>query len=339
MSGKNYQVVIVFNLEKRTTHGEAKDLIALGGTSTTTNHLYHAMQALGERVSKMPVSGTLDSLRDQLSHFSQEDTFVFNNCDGFNGINTGSVDVTRVIEEMGFEHSGAPAEAIRLCTDKIQLKEILSRAGIPTPNYQVFEKTPRRLQLTMPVIVKPAREDGSVGIELVSVANDAGSALKRIAYIIERYHQPALVEEFIDGRELNAALWGNNPTVAMPIAEQDYSRIRDPLKRLLTYASKWEPDSFYYKNIPVICPAKLTPDENMSVEAVAKLTYEALGLRDYGRIDLRLKDGIPWVIDVNDIPDLSPDSGFPNTAIAAGYDYNSMVRRLLDVSLQRVGWK
>lgn len=338
MSGKKYQVVIVFNLEKQTTHGEAKDFIALGSTSTTTDLLYHAMLELGERVSRLPVSGTLGMLREQLSSFPVKETLIFNNCDGFNGINIGAVDVTRVIEDMRFEHSGAPAEAILQCADKIHFKENLTKAGIPTPAYQVFEKIPRQIQLNLPVIVKPAREDGSVGIELASVANDPGSALKRIAYIIERYHQPALVEEFIDGRELHSALWGNDPPAALPISEQDYSLIPEPLKRLLTYDSKWEPESFYYRNIPVICPARLTPEESMSVESVAKLTFEAQGLRDYGRIDLRLKDGVPWVIDVNDIPDFSPESGFPSTALSAGIEYNAMVRRLLDISLQRVGW-
>lgn len=338
MAGKNYQVVIVFNLEKKTTHGEAKDLIALGGTSTTTDFLYHAMQTLGEKVTRLPVSGTLDQLRGELGQFPREGTFIFNNCDGFNGINIGSVDVTRVIEEMQYEHSGAPAEAILRCTDKVQFKQTLLKAGIPTPAFQVFHRTPRRILIKLPVIIKPAREDGSVGIELASVAADTPSALRRISYIIQRYRQPALVEEFIDGRELNAALWGNNPVNALPIAEQDYGLIADPLKRLLTYDSKWEPESFYYKNIPSICPARLSPEESMSVNAVSKLTYEALGLRDYGRIDIRLKDGIPWVIDVNDIPDLSPDSGFPNTAKAYGIEYNAMVRQLLDISLNRVGW-
>jgi D-alanine-D-alanine ligase len=171
------------------------------------------------------------------------------------------------------------------------------------------------------------------------VASDVGSALRRIAYIIERYHQPALVEEFVDGRELNVSLWGNDPITVLPISEQDYTLIPEPLKRLLTYDSKWEPDSFYYRNIPVICPAQLSPEESMSVESAAKMTFEAQGLRDYGRIDIRLKDGIPWVIDANDIPDFSPDSGFPNTARVSGYDYNGMVRQLLDIPLQRVGWK
>jgi len=178
-----------------------------------------------------------------------------------------------------------------------------------------------------------------VGIELCSVADNLKSAGERIAYIIETYRQPALVEEFIIGRELNVSLWGNAPLEVMPVTEQDYSQISDPLQRLLPYDSKWVMDSFYFNHIPAVCPADLSPQDLQVVRQTARRAFESIGLRDYGRVDIRLRDGVPMVIDINDIPDFSPSSGFPFTAKAAGFEYPDMVQRLLDIGLQRIGWK
>lgn len=332
------QILLVYNLEEKTTQGEDKDLIALEDTSATADHLYRAMLEMGEHVSKLPVNGTLENFRDQLRTYSPANTFIFSNCDGFNGVNIGSVDIVCVIEELGFEHSGAPASAIQRCTDKTLSKDCLTKAGIPTPAYQIFEKPSNRLQIKPPVIIKPCREDGSVGIDFQSVAKDARSALQRAAYIIEKYHQPALVEEFIHGRELSLSLWGNTPISVLPISEQDFSAVTDPFQRVLTYDSKWLPDSFLFSNVPTSCPALLAPQELSILTQTAKRVFESIGLRDYGRVDFRLQDGIPWVIDVNDIPDLSPESGFPFSAKAAGYSYIDLVKHLLEICLQRIGW-
>ncbi len=335
---RNRQILLIYNLEENTTWGEEKDLIALEDTSVTSGHIYRAMQELGEKVIRLPLQGTLDELRQHLEGYPSNDTFVFNNCDGFNGINMGSVDVLDVVEEMGFAHSGAPASAVRRCTDKILAKECLGGAGIPTPAYQVIENPSTPLLVDLPVIVKPCREDGSVGIDDKSVAGDAESALQRSAYIVAKYHQPALVEKFIPGRELSLSLWGNSPVSALPISEQDYSAVPDPCQHLLTYDSKWLPDSFLYKNVHTICPANLSPGELSLIAQTGARVFEAIGLRDYGRVDFRLQDGIPWVIDINDIPDLSPESGFPLSARAAGIDYNDMIRHILNMCFQRIGW-
>jgi D-alanine-D-alanine ligase len=161
----------------------------------------------------------------------------------------------------------------------------------------------------------------------------------RIAYVIEHYRQAALVEEFIPGRELAVSMWGNKKVEALPISEQDYSLIENPLQHLLTYESKWMPESFYYRNILTCCPAILDPKEEKHVADTALRAYRAVGMRDFGRADIRYHNGIPYVIDINEVPDFSPGAGFSNSATAAGYSYVEMIGHLLELALEREGWQ
>ncbi len=338
MSEKDYKIAIVYNLEQEITQGDPQDLIALEDTASTAQYLYDAMLALGYNVEKIPAHDSLDGFRNALQQYSPLNTFIFNNTDGFNGVNIGSVEVTRTIEELGFKHTGSPPQAIEACTDKILTKQILTKARVPTPAYQVFDKPEGDVKVCFPAIVKPAREDGSVGIDLDSVVNNDDALFERVAHITETYKEPALVEEFIAGREMNISVWGNGKIEAMPVYEQDYSLIGNPLEWLLTFESKWNRDSFYFNNITTRCPADVKPEEASYLQSIAVRTFQSIGLRDFGRVDMRYKDGKAYVVDINDIPDLSPNSGFPRTAAVAGYDYNSMVKHLLDLAMKREGW-
>ena len=166
---------------------------------------------------------------------------------------------------------------------------------------------------------------------------DLDSLYARVGYILETYREPALVEEFIAGRELEVSMWGNKTIQCLPISEQDFSLIASPLEQFLTYDSKWVAGSFYFENIPARVPAQLTPKEEKIVRKAAEESFRAMGLRDLGRVDIRFKDGIPYVIDVNEIPDLSPDAGFWNCARAAGLTYPQMAERILLTALTREG--
>ncbi len=287
---------------------------------------------------KIPVRGNLEELEDRLCSFSPKDTFIFNNCDGFNGNNQGAVQVIRLIERMGFSHTGASADSVELCIDKPRCKERLKRFGVPTPRYQVFEETEGQFGLEYPVIVKPSVEDASMGIDLCSVVCNEADLFKRVAYIIREYQQPAMVEQFIAGRELAVAIWGNEIVEILPIAEDDFSAIPDPLQHVLTYESKWKPESPFFQNIPARVPASLTPKEEQTVCKVAEDSFRAVGLRDLGRVDIRFENNIPYVIDINELPDLSPDAGFWNSAHARGVTYPQMVERVLKHALKREGW-
>ena len=339
MRGRDFQVAFVYNLESAIVKGECQDLIALQCTASTTQHLYEALSSLGYSTIKIAVQDSLEELKQNLDSFSNQDTFIFNNCDGFSGDNLGSVLVTHVIEDLDFKHTGSTAEVIAQCIDKSLAKERLIRYGIPTPCYQVFKQPEGEVQCNFPLIVKPLTEDASLGIDFDSVTTNDKDLFARVDYVISKYHEPAMVEEFIQGRELAVAMWGNETVEALPIAEDDYSWISDPLKCLLTYEAKWIPESPYYQNTLVRCPADLSLEEEQCVVQTAIGAYKAMGLRDFGRVDIRYYNQIPYVIDINEIPDLSPDAGYPRTAMVAGYSYAEMVERLLDFALRREGWR
>ena len=338
MDGKNFQVTILFNEDTQISKGDPQDLLAVQYTVTAAQHLFDALTSLGYPVSKLAVRGNLEELEDILASFPPKDTFIFSNCDGFNGNNLGAVDVIRLIERMGFRHTGAIADSVEMCINKPRSKERLIKCGVPTPRYQVFKRARGEFRLDFPVIVKPSVEDASMGIDLDSVVSNQGSLFLKIGYILEKYEQPAIVEEFVCGRELSVAMWGNDPIEILPIAEEDFSWVENPLERLLTYDSKWKTDSPYYLNIPARVPAVLNRKETQVIKKAAEDSFRAMGLRDLGRVDIRFNNGIPYVIDVNELPDLSPDAGFWNSARVSGLTYPLMVERILNYGLKREGW-
>lgn len=338
MNGKSFQVALLFNEDAQITRGDPQDLLAVQDTATATQHLYEALTSLGYPVTKLAVRGNLEDLEDILCSFSPKDTFIFNNCDGFNGNNLGAVDVIRLIERMGFKHTGAAADSIEMCIVKPHCKERLIQFGVPTPRYQVFERPKGEFHLDFPVIIKPSVEDASMGIDLDSVVSNRECLFHKIAHIVEKYEQPAMVEEFVCGRELAVAMWGNEVIEILPIAEDDFSMIANPLERLLTFESKWKTDSPYYQNIPARVPAALNRKEAQVVKKAAEDSFRAMGLRDLGRVDIRFNNGIPYVIDINELPDLSPEAGFWNSARATGITYPQMVEHILTYAMKREGW-
>lgn len=338
MSKREFQIAVLYNEEQQTSYGQPQDLIALQYTATVARLLHEALLVRGYQAVKIAVQDSLESLRENIRGYSADNTFILNNCDGFNGSNSEAVSVLQLIESLGYKHTGSTADTVALCIDKARAKLRLMEYGVPTPAFQVFKHPKGDLRLNFPVIVKPVTEDGSLGIDLSSVVTNPDDLSTRITYVLDQYRQPALVEEFIPGREFAVSLWGNGVVEAMPIAEEDYSWVKDPLQCLITYEAKWLPESPYYQNIIVRCPAELTADEERRVKFTAIQAYKAVGLRDFGRMDMRFFNGIPYILDINELPDLAPDSGFANTASVAGYLYADMVEHIVHLALEREGW-
>jgi D-alanine-D-alanine ligase len=332
-------IVILYNEELAIPCGEAKDLIALQDTASVAMHLNQALASRGYRTIPIAVRDSLDELKESLKPFSPETAFVFNFCDGFRGNNKAATKVIRLIEKLGFKHTGSSADTSSLCIDKGRAKERLMVAGIPTPAFQVYTQPTGAYWHKLPAIVKPDVDDASIGIDLDSVVTTYEELMNRVAYVLERYHQPALVEEFIPGRELSVSMLGNKHIEVLPITEHDYSNVTNPLNRILTYEAKWVPDSFYFNNIPARCPADLDAEDKRRVTEVALRTFRTIGLRDFGRVDIRYHNQIPYIIDINEIPDLAPTSGFPNSAKQAGYTYAATIEHILRLAMQREKWQ
>jgi D-alanine-D-alanine ligase len=338
MSPENLKIALIYNDDSQVANVTPQDLLAVQSTVTTTHHLYQALVGLGYSTVEIAVRDSLEALTQTLLTYSTKNTLIFNNCDGFDGNNQAAAQIIRRVEKLGFMHTGASVEAAELCINKPRAKERLLAHNIPTPSCQVFEHPGEEFQLEFPVIVKPAVEDGSMGITLDSVVTTRRQLERQVKEILDTYNEPALVEQFIHGRELAVALLGNNRIEVLPIAEDDYSLIENPLRRLLTYESKWDTESPYYNMIPSRIPADLTPADEKIISAAAVDSFHAIGLRDFGRVDIRFDNGIPYVIDINELPDLAPDAGFWHSAQVTGMTYSEMIDKIVKHALHREGW-
>ena len=187
-----------------------------------------------------------------------------------------------------------------------------------------------------PAIVKPAGEHCSLGVDEGAVVLGPQELRARVSYVLDAFHQPALVEDFIDGREFHVSLLGGDGQCTMlPPAEMDFSAFRDVRDRLCTFDSKFTPGSTHYKDIRLRIAAELDPSEYKTLEATARAAYQILGCRDYARIDIRLRDGVFYVLDVNPNADISVETSIVCAAEAAGYSYGAMLSYLIRLATQR----
>jgi D-alanine-D-alanine ligase len=233
-----------------------------------------------------------------------------------------------------------------ICLNKAKTKEILAFHKIPTPKFQLFEIGDEKLKknLKFPLIVKPNCEGSSKGIFQNSVVKDENGLRKKIKKVIKNLNQPALVEEFLEGREFTVSLIGNNPVEVLPIVELNFSVLPKNFYPMDSYEVKWIIDNPKNKIQTVVCPAKIEKKLEKKIKEICLKTKKVLGILDWCRIDLRLdKKGIPNVLEVNQIPGIIPDpkenSRFPLAARAAGYSYEQMLERLIKTALKRYGKK
>ncbi|MBI1937770.1 MAG: ATP-grasp domain-containing protein [Ignavibacteriales bacterium] len=246
---------------------------------------------------------------------------------------------TGLLELLNTAYTGAPPMALGTCQNKTLTKRILSSLGIRTPRYKIIKTMDRsfRLGLRYPLIVKPALEDASVGIDNDAIVYNVDSLKKRVEYVFNSFKQPALVEEFILGRELNVAVFGDKNPKVLPISEIDFSKMPENLHPIVSFQAKWDPHhEAYHKTIP-ICPAQLADEIRIEAEQMALQCVKAVGCRDYARVDMRLSkaDNKLYVLEVNPNPDLQEGAGFMRSAKHAGYSYRKTLKMIVDFAYER----
>lgn len=248
--------------------------------------------------------------------------------------------VPAIFELLGIGYTGNRPLALSLCQKKPQAKALLSTHGIPTPRGLVVERAaPAALELRFPLIVKPAFDDASGGIDAGSVVHDRAALDARIAQLLGEQRGAALVEEYIEGREIHCAILGDQP---LPLYEMHFKGGLDdhgaPLPRIITYRAKWDPYSRDHHAVEGRCPVDdLEPEVVQHIQSTALRAYRALGCRDYARVDMRLDPttGELYVLEVNPNPDLADSCAFAASAAASGRTYPQLICELIAISLER----
>ena len=263
---------------------------------------------------------------------------IFNFVELFHNDPKLEMNIAGIYELLRIPYTGAPPIALANCQNKVLTKRILAYNKISSPRFMVITEQKSRYthNLRFPLIVKPAYEDASVGIDYKAVVRSNKELKDRINNILENFKQPALVEEFIEGRELNVAIMGDKHPEVLPISEIDFSEMPDHLENIVSYQAKWDPfHEAYHKTIP-ICPAELPNDVRKKVEEIALSAFKTMGVRDYSRVDIRLSpDNEIFVLEVNPNPDLTESAGFMRSAEAAGYSYEQALVKILNFAIER----
>ena len=303
-------VLLLYNLDPAWTPAE------LDEARQEAAKLETGLRSVGHPVTTLAIDQP--DLIAPLAQYAPEDYVVFNWCEGVPGLPWSDALVAQRLEAMHFTYTGAPPDVLTHCQDKGVVKHQLERHGFTTPRWRLYTTPACDDWTCFPAIVKPSRVHCSFGVTPEAVVLTPGELRRRIGYVLDEFHQPALVEDFIDGREFHVGLWGNGTIQMLPPAEMDFAAFDDVRDRLCTYDAKFDATSRHYQDIQLRLPAPLTDAEYQLLETTAIATYRRLGCRDYARLDLRLRDSEFYVLDVNPNADLSSEASLAIAAEVAG---------------------
>ncbi|MDZ7384940.1 MAG: D-alanine--D-alanine ligase [candidate division KSB1 bacterium] len=332
--GTKLRVLVAYN-EVDLAGDSHPDQISEAAVKQEAQAVYEALRRLGHRAGYLPVS---DIRRAMTQVEKSRPDVIFNLCEGYRGRAQHELAVAGVWELLGVPYTGNPPLTLGLAQNKVVAKRLFAAAGIRTPAYRVFTAPPEEgiLGLNFPVIAKPSQEDASLGISPDSVVQDVRQLRHVTKALLERYRQPVLVEEFIDGREFNVSLLDGDPPTVLPLSEIDYSQVPVGTPRITSYEAKWLPEHPLYRGTPAICPAQVEGRLRRKLEQIAVRVFQLLHGRDYGRVDMRVDaKGSVYVLEFNPNPDISPDAGYARALRAAGVTFEEFVSRLLTYALQR----
>ncbi len=287
-----------------------------------------SLDHLGYQTARIPFTRNLGRFVRETAE--AKISMAFNLCESVDDNPQFVAHPAAVMELLNIPFTGSSAAALMSTTDKHLVKLALQAAGLNTPRSFLFSgrEVLKVDQLKFPVILKPQFQDASIGIDQESVISDPS----RLPETLREFHRifgPIVVEEYIDGREFNISLTGSiNPEV-LPAAEIDFSGFPENLFKIVGYRAKWEPESIEYKETRRTFPT-LPESAVAEMNAVSTQCYQMFGLRDYGRVDLRLdNNGKIYVLEINANPCLSPDAGFPAAVQRSGLDYTAMVEKFV----------
>jgi len=298
--------------------------------------IFEALEKLGHE----PFYQVLDGSPQCLNSLAKcESDLIFNLTESFAGDDTKEMHVAAYLDLLGMPYTGAGPHASFLAQDKAIAKKMFAFHGIRTPYFATSYRgsIEHAHDISFPLIVKPLAEDGSIGINADAVVTSVKELMERVQDIQNEFDSPAIIEEYIEGREIYAAILGNYESAqALPLVELDFSKLPKGTPKIASYDVKFEKDAEAYKL------TKSAVAEDLDEETITRLTETALAahravkLRDYGRIDMRLSaKGEVYVIEANPNPWLSSKQEFVMAAKASGRSYTQLIGEIVELAMAR----
>jgi len=330
-----YDRVLVDEAEESTAAADKSPVTRTLDKKEVEEEVAEVLGRLGHEAVMHEIDGTIKSL---LALTRIDCDLVFNLCESFADDDTADFKIAAFLELLGRKYTGTGTHGLMLAQDKAVAKKIFAFHGIHTP---VFAKSFRgRLDfshdLHFPVIVKPAREDGSIGIEFSAVVKSIRELMERMDWLHQHFDSPVLIEEYVEGREMYVGILGNDKPEALPIVELDLSKLPEGTPRIAAAEVKWGKGTKAYRDTKSLFPTDLSEETVAQLQQTALAAYQALELRDYGRVDMRLQaDGRVHVIEVNPNPWLSSRAELTMAARKSGRTYPQLVEEIVDLAMTR----
>jgi D-alanine-D-alanine ligase len=295
----------------------------------TEYDVLEALESIGHQVNCIGVGSELGVLRRAINEFTPD--IAFNLVEEFDGYPLFDQHVVSYLELIKQKYTGCSPRGLTIARDKALTKMILTYHRIHVPRFAVFELNKKVLpprRLSYPLFVKSVTEEGSEGISQASLVRDRDKLIERIAFIHEKTQSAALVEEFIEGREIYVGVLGNKRLDSLPPWELRMTKLADGAPVIATDKAKWDPD--YQKEIGLKSgPARLTGDEAKVLARVSKRIYRLLYLSGYARLDYRLRDGRVYLLEANPNPQIARNEDFADSAAHAGIPYEQLLQKIL----------
>ena len=303
-------------------------------TARMAGHLADALHTQGYAHHAIKIYADLSTLDD----YDPREWLIWNWVEELGGQPWTDAVAAAEFERRGFAFTGSSAQTLSLSEDRMNIKACLQRAGLPTLPASRFARPEQTQAWTdFPAIVKGATQHGSFGIEGGSVVHTREQLARRVAFMRVTFGCDSLVEHFLDTREFHVGILGNGLGRALPPVEYDYSAFGDMHDRLFTYQMKYDENSYGYQGLKLKCPSPAdNPAWHDRLQAVAVAAYQALGVADYGRIDLRMLGDEPQVLDVNPNCDIDATSALMLGAKASGLSYAQVIGQIVAHAAERM---
>ncbi len=328
-------IVVAYNsylpLKNRAREAASEKAIAVAARQAAA-----ALKEAGwHKTALLPIADNLQEACRRLSRLKP--LALVNLCEGFRGQPQLEAQMAGLWELLNFPYTGNRARALQLCQNKYQTKLLLSSIGVRVPKAWLAT-TENDIPQTVPwpLIVKPVAEDGGIGIYARSVVHDRSDLAAQIRRITRRYAQPALVEQYIEGREFNVAVIERPELAVLPVTEILFKNLKSGLPHLVGFQAKWQEQHFYYRKTVPQCPADLAPRLTAELQQAALRAWTIAGLRGYARFDVRLDQrGRFWFLEINPNPDTSRGAGLARALEAADIAYAGFWAAQIEVALRR----